>query len=156
MRKISIIFSHVFAIMALAALVIICLGYTMYIFPMIICALLSWILVPIGLSPEAIDYIQRQIQAEEFELEWDGDNGFLEVKDHEIRCGAYTLYVDFTISESGVTDHGDYYTPPSFTSYGKEVDVNAISVVATGEEEEIYIAPRHAMQLMIEIEQKFQ
>lgn len=104
------------------------------------------------LTASQLDEIKKQIPGIDIELDWDGDEGYKQVTGHEMICGRYLVFADFTVTESGVSDPGDYYTPPSFTSHGKSMhDIN-IDVFVEDSGDEVKLTQVQELELIKEIE----
>lgn len=94
----------------------------------------------------------QQIPCIDIELDWDGDEGYKKVEGHEMSCGKFLVFADFTVTESGVSDRGDYFTPPSFTSYGKHVFDVTVDVFIEETADEIKLTKEQEAELVKEIE----
>lgn len=93
----------------------------------------------------------KHVPGIDIELDWDGDEGHKHVEGHEMECGKYLVFADFTVTESGKSDCGDYWTEPSFTSFGKSIfDIDFD--VFDEEGEEIELTPKQDSLLTKEIE----
>lgn len=103
------------------------------------------------ITDSQLNEIKRQLPAIDIELVWDGDEGYKRVDGHELACGKFLVFADFTVTESGKSERGDYFTPPSFSSYGKQVHDVAIDVY-TDTADEIELTKEQEAELVKEIE----
>lgn len=79
----------------------------------------------------------KEIPSIEVSLEWDGNEGRTKLEGHEVETSSFFLVIGLSIFESGTTDSGDYFTPPSFSSNGVNSEINSLKVYKNESEEEI-------------------
>jgi hypothetical protein len=104
------------------------------------------------LSNELFKTIIKSLPSIDVELDFEGDEGFKEVEEHEIEVESFLLYVDFTVHESGLSEYGDFYTPPSYHSSGKTSFVSDITIFESATGIQIDLASEQLHTLSKEIE----
>lgn len=99
------------------------------------------------LTKTTFDKLIKETPSIEVCLEWDGDEGRSELKDHEIETSEYFLQISLNVFESGTTDHGDHFQPPEFNSDGVTVYQIQFKIFSKISDEEVHLTEDQAAEL---------
>lgn len=79
-------------------------------------------------------------------LEWSLNEGSAKIEDQEFETSSFFIQISLNVSETGINDSGDYFTPPSFTSNGITVEEVKFKLFSKNTDEEVFLTEDQEIQ----------
>ena len=105
-----------------------------------------------NINQTVFNQILESIPPVKVHLDWSGEEGQFESEDHEILTGKNSVFANVSVYESGKIDAGDYFTPPSFHSYGESIYIKDPVIFSEDENEDLVLTSEQEQLLISKIE----
>lgn len=103
------------------------------------------------LSEHYFNLLKESIKPITICLDWEDHEGKAELDRTEIECTGFVFFLSCKVTETGVVDTGDYWTSPSFTSNGFQIEDFSFEVYDEPTDEQIFFTEKQQEELCKQI-----